>query len=231
MDNRETILEKIRKCMALAKSCNEHEAAAALRQASKLMEMYQVSQAEMLAVGVSEAKAKAGVISRPTSWENYLAGFIAHVFGCRLIFRESFDTSFWVFVGFPPSNEVAAYSFEVLFRQAKKARQDFISSNLKRFKKANKVRRADLFSQGWVQSACRTVSPLTPVEGAEQAIQAYMDLKHTNLGKLDAVDRNKGRPLSYKDELALDAGLSAGRHAQVNKGVGAGSSPLLLGGV
>lgn len=231
MDNRENILEKIRKCMALANSGNEHEAAAALRQASKLMEMHQVSQAEMLAVGVNEVSAKAGVIARPPIWENHLAGFIAHVFGCRLIFREGFAQSNWVFVGLSPANEVAAYSFEVLYRQAKKARQEFMTQHLKRFKKANKVRRADLFSQGWVQSACRSVSPLTPAEGTEEAIQAYMSLKHTNLGKLEAVDRNRGRSLSEKDEAALGAGLSAGRHAQLNKGVGAAAAPLMLGGV
>ncbi len=229
MDHRETILEKIRKCMALAKSANEHEAAAALRQSRKLMEMYQVSHAEMLAVGVTEVSIRAGVLAKPSRWENYLAGYIAHIFGCRLIFREGFSLSHWVFVGLPPANDVAAYSFEVLFRQAKAARKEFMAQHLKRFKKANKVRRADLFSQGWVESACNTVSPLTPTDGAEDAIRSYMELKHANLGKLDAIDRNKGRSLSYKDELALDAGWSAGRHAQLNKGVGACASPLMIG--
>lgn len=230
MEGRDNILDKIRKCMALANSGNEHEAAAALRQARKLMEMHQVSQAEMLAAGVKEATAKAGVIARPPIWENHLAGFIAHVFGCRLIFQESFPQSCWVFVGLSPANEVAAYSFEVLFRQAKKARQEYVTQHLKRFKKANKVRRADLFSQGWVKSACRSVSPLEPAEGADEAIQAYMSLKHTNLGKLEAVDRNKGRSLSGKDEAALYAGMSAGRNAELNKGVGTAAAPLMLGG-
>jgi hypothetical protein len=34
--DRETALTKIKKCLALAKSSNEHEAAAAMRQAQKL---------------------------------------------------------------------------------------------------------------------------------------------------------------------------------------------------
>lgn len=228
MDSRDNILEKIRKCMALAASANEHEAAAALRQARKLMEMHQVSHAEMLAVGVTEAKAKAGVLSRPSSWENNLAGLIARVFSCHLIFREGFAQSAWVFIGFAPANEVAAYSFEVLLRQAKKARQEFMAEHLKRYKKSNKVRRADLFSMGWVQSAGSLVSPLTPVEGAKESIQAYIDLKYTNLSKLDAVDRNKGRAISHKDEQAIGAGLSAGRSAQLHKGVGGSATPLML---
>lgn len=230
MDNRDSILEKIRKCMAMSKSANENEAETALRQARKLMEIYQVSHAEMLAIDIKEATAKAGVISRPSVWENLLAGRIADVFGCRLIFREGFTASHWVFIGLPPANEVAAYSFEVLFRQAKKARQEFMQENLKRFKKANKVRRADLFSEGWVRTALRTVSPLTPVDGVEDAIKAYMETKFSNLGSLESVDRNKGRPLSNKDEMAIAAGAAAGRHAQINKGVGAARSPLMLEG-
>jgi hypothetical protein len=230
MGNRDNILEKIRKCMALANSANEHEAAAALRQARKLMEMYQVSHAEMLAAGVKEASAKAGVLTKPSNWENYLAGYIAEVFGCKLIFRSGWHASHWAFIGLPPANDVAAYSFEVLYRQAKKARQEFMGLHLKRFKKTNKVRRADLFSLGWVQSACCAVSPLTPIDGAAEAIAAYVELKFSNLGKLDTVDRNKGRSLSEKDEMALIHGRQSGRSAQLNKGVGAGAAPLMLEG-
>lgn len=230
-DNRDNILEKIRKCMAMASSATGNEAETALRQARKLMEMHQVSQAEMLAIDIKESAVKAGVLSRPSAWENLLASRIAQVFGCRLLFREEWDRGLWVFVGMPPANDVAAYSFEVLFRQAKKARQAFMGETLKRFKKkANKVRRADLFSEGWVRTACRTVMPLTPIDGVEEAIQAYMNTKFETLGTLDAVDRNKGRSLSHKDEMAHAAGLSAGRNAQLNKGIGAGAGMLMLEG-
>ena len=37
------ILDKIKKCLVLASSANEHEAAAALRQAQKLMEAHGIS--------------------------------------------------------------------------------------------------------------------------------------------------------------------------------------------
>jgi hypothetical protein len=230
MSDRENILEKIRKCMAMASSATGNEAETALRQARKLMEMHQVSQAEMLAIDIKEVAVKAGVLSRPSAWENHLAGRIAQVFGCRLLFRERWNEGLWVFIGLPPANDVAAYSFEVLFRQAKKARAAFMAENLKRFKKANKVRRADLFSEGWVRTACHAVTPLTPIDGVGEAIQAYMDTKFEKLGTVDAVDRNKGRSLSHKDELAHAAGLSAGRNAQLNKGVGAVASPLMLEG-
>jgi hypothetical protein len=228
MADRDDILKKIQKCMALAASGSEHEAAAALRQAQKLMEMHQVSHAEMLAAGVGEATAKSGAIIRPANWENRLAGYIAHVFGCRVIFREGWNKSEWVFISLPPANEVAAYSFEVLFRQGRKARQQYISSDLWRHKKSSKVRRADLFSEGWVRAACGNVTAITSVEGAEEAIEAHMQIKYPKLGELNTTDRNKGRTLSSKDETALSAGHHAGRSAQLHQGIGSGAAPLML---
>ncbi|WP_418648853.1 DUF2786 domain-containing protein [Thauera butanivorans] len=233
MDNRDDILDKIRKCMALAQSGSEHEAATALRQAQRLMELHKISQAEMLAAGVHESKSKACAVARPAAWESDLATHIAAAFGCKLIFSSSswgWGEAQWVFIGLPPANEIAAYSLEVLLRQALKARREFIGSTLKRTKKkANKTRRADLFSAGWVHTACAQVGALTPPEGATEAIQAYIQLKHPSLGELSTTDRNAGRNWSDKDQDAYHAGRSAGRGAQLHQGVGA-NKPLMLGG-
>lgn len=230
MNDRDDILDKIRKCMALARSGSEHEAAAALRQAQKLMELHQVSQAEMLAVGVRESKVKSGATARPASWESDLAAHVAAAFGCKLIFSPSWNQAWWVFIGLPPANEVAAYSLEVLLRQALKARREFIDGALKRTKKrAKKTRRADLFSDGWVRTACAQVCALTPQDGAAEAIRAYMQLKHPDLGQLATTDRNAGRNWSDKDLDDFAAGRSAGRDAQLHQGVGA-NKPLMLEG-
>jgi hypothetical protein len=230
MDNRDDILEKVRKCMALAKSGSEHEAAAALRQAQKLMELHKISEAEMLAVGVRESRAKAGAVSRPASWESELAAHVAAAFGCKLIFSPEWHGAWWIFIGLPPADEIAAYSFEVLLRQALKARREFIDGALKRTKKkANKTRRADLFSAGWVRTACAQVGALTPPEGAAEAIQAHIALKHPSLGQLSTTDRNAGRNWSDRDHDAYHAGRSAGRAAQLHQGVGT-NKPLMLEG-
>lgn len=231
MGDRDDLVEKIRKCLALAASGNEHEAASALRQAQKLMEMHQVSDTEILAASVRESNAKSGATSRPSSWENYLALRVADAFGCKLIFQRSFyDLAHWIFIGLPPSSECASYAFEVLLRQALKARRDFISDALKRTKKkTNKTRRADLFSDGWVVTACAQVGALTPPDGAVEAIRAYMDLKYPRLRQLSVTDRNADRNLSDRDHDAYHAGSISGRGAQLNQGVGV-NKPLMLGG-
>lgn len=41
--NKEKVLDKIKKCLALSQSANEHEAAQALKQAQALMEKYEVN--------------------------------------------------------------------------------------------------------------------------------------------------------------------------------------------
>lgn len=228
MSDRDEILAKIQKCLALAQGGSEHEAAAALRQARKLMDLHQVSDTEMLAAGVAESSSKSGAIRSPAQWENSLAAYIARMFGCKLIFCQGWSESMWSFIGCPPSHQVAAYSFDVLYRQAKKARAEFISTSLKRYKKSNKVRRADLFSDGWVQSACAKVAPMTPSEAAAEAIRAYMQLKHPELGELKATDRNADRSLNEKDMDALYAGHHAGRGAELHRGVGANAAPLML---
>lgn len=46
--DKKAAIEKIRKCLALAKSANEHEAAAALRQAQALMRKYGVEDGDIL---------------------------------------------------------------------------------------------------------------------------------------------------------------------------------------
>lgn len=43
MSERNKVLDKIRKCLALSTSSNEHEAAAALRQARKLMDAHGIT--------------------------------------------------------------------------------------------------------------------------------------------------------------------------------------------
>ncbi len=84
------LLDKIKKCLRLSKSSNEHEAAAALRQARKLMESMQVTDDEIRASEAAEASAKSRASVRPVSWESSLANTIAETIGCELIFVQNF---------------------------------------------------------------------------------------------------------------------------------------------
>ena len=61
----EKVLEKIKKCLRLAKSSNPHEAAAAMRQAQKLMEKYNLTERDVDLTDVEMSEHSAGTATRP----------------------------------------------------------------------------------------------------------------------------------------------------------------------
>ena len=81
--NNERIMAKIRKCLALSKSDNEHEAAAALRQAKALMEKHKLEMSD-----IEQSKTQVYIdengkpSSRPPLWLNSLHSVVAAAFGC-----------------------------------------------------------------------------------------------------------------------------------------------------
>ena len=227
--DKQKVLAKIKKCLALAKSANEHEAAAALRQARKLMDEYQVSDAEVLAAGAHEADAKSGAKTSPAKWECWLASVVAEAFGCECIFVSTWAAGTWRFIGCDAAPEIASYAFSVLLRQAKAARADYAKTSLKRCKPAIRVARSDMFCQGWVGAVSRVVGRFAANDVPQEAIDAFKATHYPDLKSLKGRDRNAGqdrlRDHQYKD---LIAGASAGQDAKLDRGVNGTSEPLAI---
>ena len=130
--DKDDILRKIEKCLALAKSSEPAEAAA-LRQAQALMREHGVSQLEAQAIGARECSVKAA--RTPSRHEAYLAGLVADAFGCELILASGGILSggvVWLLVGCSPNVEVAQYTLQVLLRLMARARAEHIKAKLKR---------------------------------------------------------------------------------------------------
>ena len=77
--DKEKVLDKIKKCLALGESANEHEAAQAIRQAQILMKKYGVSEIDVELSAVTE-KGVACASSLPT-WHQVLIAQCAKAFG------------------------------------------------------------------------------------------------------------------------------------------------------
>lgn len=233
--SRDRILDRIKKCMALSASSNEHEAAAALRQARKLMEQYGLTDTDVLAAQADEAHAKAGAARRPPNWETTLACRVAEAFGCEMVFHPGGFSlqvqrnlpGLWTFVGCGVAPKVAQYAFAVLLRQAKRARAEHIRTRLKRCKSASRTRRADLFCAGWVHTVVATIVAFCGGEPQSSAIAAYMQARYPSLRNLKSTDRNAGRRLSDRECDDWMAGRTAGGQAQLNRGVSGAGQPLL----
>ena len=223
----------------LSKSANQHEAAAALRQAMAFMEKYKIDADDPELLGIAEASILGSGSQKPTVFEAVLANAIAQMMGCKVILSGDIkitkDLSFkkvaaWKFIGFDPAPEIASYAFDVLFRQLKKARSVFISENLKRVQiKANKVKRADLFCEGWVIEATKLVSDLNPDKEKMEQIQAYVQQKH-NVRNSKPTDRNKKTNTNTdRAQNDLHAGRQAGKSAKLNNAMNGGAPMEKLG--
>lgn len=234
MTDKDKILDKIRKCMALSASSNEHEAAAALRQARALMEKHGITDTDVLASAAGQARTKAGGASRPAIWEAQLAAATAAIFGCESFFGEGAAWAGrpgqWVFIGTGARYEVAKYCFEVLLRQVKRARAEHIKAVLRRCRPATKTRRADLFCQGWVTSAVSKAEKLALPEEEEQALNAYLAKTYPSLQEITVTRRNEKKRMSETDWLDFARGARSGSAVELNRGVGAnGPAPALEG--
>ena len=70
--NNEKLLEKLKKLLALAKSDNPHEAALALQRAQKLMQAYNITQADLALSDIDESVSnyweQVALTRRDTCW-------------------------------------------------------------------------------------------------------------------------------------------------------------------
>lgn len=220
------VIDKIKKCLAQAAgTSNDNEAATALRQAQKLMQIHGITDLGVDTADVSEQCCRAGARTTPPQWESLLASTVGRAFGCRVLFHKSFMHSEWGFIGCGAAPELAEYAFSVLSRQLRQARADHLKT-LWRCKKANKTRRADLFCEGYVQAAAVQLGRFTVSSESEHAIGAY--LTQFEVGHLTTRDRNAGRRLTDKEVTDYHRGRAAGKEARIHRGVGHGQGAASL---
>lgn len=225
-------LARIKKLLNLAHNAgaSEHEAATALEMAQRMMAEAGISADDLAASEAAEHFAPAGAAVRVPVWENMLAGGIAGAFACSAVLHlYRFK---WSFIGVGSTAEIAGYAFDVLRRQCLAARAEYINQNLRRVKvRNNKIRRADLFCQGWVSTALAKALPMRKSPETQRAIDALKSQKHGPMGTVKAIDRNEGRNLRAYEENDRMRGAAAGRQADYRQGVRSdGVGPELIGG-
>jgi hypothetical protein len=230
--DKETAIAKIRKCMALAKSGEPHEAAAALRQAQKLMQQFGVEHPELLAAGATEEWTKSCSRRTPPRYEVVLVSMVSGAFNSDIIFSRQFNKSRtdidggYSFIGIAPMPEAAAYAFTVLRRQLMKARVEYIKVALKRYKK-NKTAAADQFCEGWVIAVRNLVARVYPNADEAAAINAYTAIHYAQTTDMQPRRREMGQ--SDANMMHRINGYVEGKNAQLHRGVGASAPAGLLG--
>lgn len=223
------VIEKIKKCLALAASSNEHEASAAMRQAQKLMEKHGLTSTD---VELSSIKSKEQKISNSRSLPRYqhmLINMIKEAFGVDAVHESTNVMGRWKsnarFIGVEEAPELAGYAFDVLRRQLERDRKVYLST-LKRCKRPTKVRRGDLFAESWVMKARQKVQKLQVPEHHSNLITQWKANEYDQLGEGKAINRTD--KLVRNDYTASLLGAEAGAAAQLNPGMSGASQPKRL---
>lgn len=225
--SQERILEKIKKCLALSESPVAAEAAAALRQAQKLMELHGISQLDLKRadLGTAEFRSKASV-SRLKDWELRLVTRVANAFGCRLMWSKSSSYSMdvygrFILLGLKSQVELAQYTCDVMTRRLMKARAEFVAAQPSYLDRAEKTRNADGFCHGWVAAVERTVQEFAVGAELKQLIEDEL------------AERAKGPKVKAQERDGSAAGFLAGQKVgskeSIHRPVNGGAETLRLG--
>ena len=178
MDNK-TVLEKIKKCLALSQSANEHEAAQALKQAQALMRKYELSEHDVELSKVTEAGAERRVARSLSTWQWGVGHLVADVFGCYF-YKEGKVVRFY---GLGNRAELAAYAFDVVYRQIATARRKFMREEGAGWSKNNRAYLADKYCEGWLVGAKDVVQDFAMPEKETALMETYKDSLNTRTVK------------------------------------------------
>lgn len=214
------LLSKIRKCLALAQSANEHEAAAALAKAHALMEQHGIDDETLALAEVEEASARASRTVRPPRWESILAATVCHALSLAVFLDERGDRRF---VGRGARPEIGTYAFAALFRQIKAARSHYIKTQLRRCTPARKRARADAFCEGWAGAVYRTVQQLMAEPPEDEALGRYLTASYPGLTSVSSRAATMRR--ASNDYWS---GREHGSSVNLHVGVGAAEAPLAI---
>ncbi|MGP5324959.1 DUF7168 domain-containing protein [Vreelandella titanicae] len=224
-------LDKIKKCLRLAKSSNANEAAAALRQAQKLMGIHGVTTDDVAMSDVGSHTAKTGAGKTPPAYVTMLGSMVASAFGAETVYQQVHDGVRWTlnveFYGLNGAAEVAGYAFEVLGRQLKRDRTAYLATLNKRLKRTTKVRRGDLYAQAWLDAVAKQVTRQQRTEAENAIVEAYKAKRWEELDTMKPRDNTKGMRShdhgaihqGYQDgkKVSFHQGVNGSRHAQIGE--------------
>lgn len=210
--DKQAVLEKIKKCLALSKSANEHEAAQAMKQAQALMKKYEVDAVDVALSEVSEKGCDRQMAFKLASWQWEVAKMVADIFGCESYKRGKT----MMFYGLGNRAEIAAYTFDVVYRQISVARREFLKACQAR-KPANRTYLADQFCEGWLAGAWNKVKKFEMSDEEKTVMDGYTEKEHKGMPIAATRDAKSSELEGTSVALAaLMLGNEAGKKVQLH---------------
>ena len=223
------ILQRVRKLLALGQSPNENEAAEALSKASELMEQYNLSQTDVNLAQVGQSDVATGKYRRPPSYAQGLAEMVSDIFGVDFYFRAQrrrYWRFYFCFVGVRPNEEIASYAFEVLHKRLRGDRKRFMDAFKTSPKRKSEL--GDAYAVGWVAAVEKKVAKLVPKKDVPEVVGEYLQ-RMRDEGSLSGV--TESRETVKRNNGAIAAAMSEGYEdgTQVDIRHGMGGKGEVLG--
>lgn len=227
--DRNRILEKIQKCLNLAKNgaATEGEAAAALNSAQAMMRKYGVDEKELGAVGYGKERIQCPIQAGKKAPLHllHLIDLIKKAFGVKPVMTREVRVSdaSWTIVYFGPEHRVvmAGYAHAVIARSMEKGWTEFQRRNP--HLKGERGARTGFYI-GWIEAVRKQVMELAMTEEEEAGTDIVMRQDFPSLVKTKASNMRV-------DGGAMAAGMNAGSDFKLHRPMGGGAAERLrIGG-
>lgn len=224
------ILEKIRKCLAMAEheGSNPNEAATAMRMAQALMRQHGVSEDDLSAAKVVEKQILAARKMR-TPWEAAIAALVSSAFGVGRYWSHLNSDAFFSdepwgsynYYGDPARVEIAVYAHAVLIRKLQESRKIYLAEQRGGIRKTPAM--ADSFVIGFLETVSAALTPLIPNAAETRALAEFRHSKRL-------VQAKGVGSLCQGDSSAHAAGREAGSGISLNVPMNARGPLRAIGG-
>lgn len=235
---RQKVLRRLKKILALSESSEPGEAAAALHQANALMEKFGLNAVDVEFSSVEEATTALNSADL-TRTENALIGIVAAALGISVLIshvhrihadraRGRRPKASVIFIGESYKAQIAVYAFETLRRKLKKDLKTCMKDLLERsipnaeqrkgFTLSTKQREA--YAYAWCQAVRSKVQALAPVvpESVKRYIETRVDDPTKTAPVKGANPRKSDKPDVIHDYMR-GKGFHDGREAQLHQAV------------
>lgn len=245
MSDKESIIERVKKLLALSTSSNPHEAATAAALANKLILQHALSQHELLGTSETPIYDKEPVFStkRVTMWKYNLLMVLAKNYGCKVIicdkakdiFADKFsrtETNYRL-IGAPSDIEVIKYLFsyltmmtEILVKlnsaqhksdrsQGKIIANSYAEGIIRGIDLQLEASRASFFSEVKASNEQSKINALAVIDNKLSVADAAMKKFIPNVTYSRVTSHSK------IDSTQFNNGVNDGKSIQINKAIGA----------
>lgn len=236
---KEKAIDRIKKLLALSKSPNENEAAAALAKAMEICSEHDISIGDVEAIPQDETiehKDICAMRQKTPAWEMQLSNGLARLFGCRVLITGYIEYGVKVsklqFVGYTSDVEICTYVYEYLKRQVSRMTKEHIKTKIFR-KRTTKEHYRECYLEGIVMAVLYKARQVYEKQHSNDQTPglivsrgALIDKYLNELGG-DYHDIKHSR----KNKSAVAAGIMDGSKVNLHRGMSAENNktqPLLL---